>query len=110
MLTLEQILQPCYASLCERLASLAVLIVIEAIFEWLLFIYAVRVANLPLLRMESEPGVRVLRVVTLLCSGILVFNTIAPFVFLFSLRALDERYQSVDEKETCRHYAFVFRT
>ncbi|CEM01044.1 unnamed protein product [Vitrella brassicaformis CCMP3155] len=110
MLTLEQILQPGYASLCERLATLAVLIVIEAILEWLLFIYAVRVANLPLLRMESEPGVRVLRVVTLLCSGILIFNSIAPFVFFFSVRALDERYQSVDEKQMCGHYAFVFRT
>ncbi|CEM03293.1 unnamed protein product [Vitrella brassicaformis CCMP3155] len=108
LMLMEQLLSPSLPRLFERLGGLCLLVAIEMACEIVLFMVAVRLHNLPILRSEDEPGVLTFRLTTLLAAAVLITSQMMPFIALFLLRALQPSvFGEVRLGELCPHGTYA---
>ncbi|CEM01882.1 unnamed protein product [Vitrella brassicaformis CCMP3155] len=109
-LAFDHVLHPSAQRLAERLGGMLVLIAIEATLECGLFLFLVRVTNLPLLSSEKEPTAVRRRLWGFVCA--LVMNWLSPISYfaLLMLVAIDrDKYGRMGPHDFCPHFTLIFR-
>ncbi|CEL94411.1 unnamed protein product [Vitrella brassicaformis CCMP3155] len=105
-ITLDQVVSPSLPQLLERVAGLLIMVLIEVVFEGVLFVWLVRSANLPLLRSMAEPGFMRMYVLGLAIGGGIIVLRGGPYFVLWHLSTLDEsRYGQMGTQEFCPYHS-----